>query len=340
MLLVPSTALANPDLTKMDLGSYVTGPKITMNDLQGRFVIVEYWGVNCPPCIASIPHMTELAKEYGHDRLLIIANHAQSASDAQVKEKWMSRAKSNHVTVINRGNLPGARVTGIPDVFLFAPNGKYLWNGRPGGVDKALEQAMKQYRVPNRQTEEAAKPDPIVTGVETKFYSRQLAEINEQKRSIDAPLIQLRRTLERSKRDDQITEAKAILDAVQQWIDQRTSAINASMQSDPATSHGMLEETIQLLGRDESAKPFAAMHKEMEADDALMDRVRSTRMLREVVAQAESIGLTQDAAKANADRRNSRAIRAITRDLGRIIKTWPETQAAEQAQSFEKAWGL
>ncbi|MFK7789872.1 MAG: TlpA disulfide reductase family protein [Phycisphaeraceae bacterium] len=339
-LLLPSTALANPDLTKMDLGSYVTGPKITMNDLPGRFVIVEYWGVNCPPCIASIPHMSKLAKEYGHDKLLIIANHAQSASDAQVKEKWESRAKSNHVAVINRGNLPGAKVSGIPDVFLFAPNGKYLWNGRPSGVDKALEQAVKQYRLPKREKEEAPKADPIVTGVETKFFSRQLEEINEQKRSIDAPLIQLRRTLDRSKRDDQVAEAKAILDAVQQWIDQRSAAIDSSMQDDPAASHALIEATMELLGRDESAKAFTALHKQMEADDKLMDRVRSTRMLREVIAEAESIGLTTDATKANSDRKNTRTIRGIARDLGKIIKTWPETDAAKQAEGFRKSWSL
>jgi thiol-disulfide isomerase/thioredoxin len=339
MLILPTTASAKPDLTRMDLGSYVTGPKITMKDLPGRFVIVEYWGVNCPPCIASIPHMSKMAKEYGHDKLLVIANHAQGHSDKQVKEKWESRAKSNHVAVINGGHLPGTNVRGIPDVFLFAPNGQFLWNGSPSAVEKELQKAMKNFRLPKREKEEEPKAEPIVTGVETKFFSRQLETINEQKRSIDKPLIQLRRIVERSSRDDQKAEAALILDAVQGFADERLSQVKASLQDDPATAHALAEQMIELLGRDDSAEPFVEAYKQMESDDKIMDRVRSMRMLREVIAEAKSIGLTEDAAAAN-DSKNSRTMRSIERDLGRIIKNWPDTPAAAQAKTLEKQWGL
>jgi thiol-disulfide isomerase/thioredoxin len=339
MLVSTSSANAEPDLSKINLGSYVTGPKITKNDLKGRFVIVEYWGVNCPPCIASIPHMTEMAEEYGHDRLVIVANHCQGGSDAAAKEKWESRAKSNYVAVINGGNLPGANVRGIPDVFLFAPNGKFLWNGRPGGVEKALEEAMKRYRVPKKDKEEAPKADPIVTGVQATYFERQLEDINEQERSIDRPLSQIRRYAERAANEEQQNEAGAILAAVTTWAQTQEAAVKSAMADDPATAYEMVEKQIELLGRDDLAKPFIAAKREMEADDATMDRVRSTRMLREVIAEAESIGLDKDASAAK-ESKNARAVRGISRDLGRIIKTWPDTDAADQAKSLQSKWGL
>lgn len=339
LLLVSSPAHAGTDLGRMDLGSYVSGPKITNKDLKGRFVIVEYWGVNCPPCIASIPHMTELAKEYGHKRLLIVANHSQNASDEKTKEVWDKRAKNDFVAVINRGHLPGANVSGIPDAFLFDPNGKQIWRGHPTQVDKPLEKAMKSFRW-SKSKDEGPAPDPIVTGVETKFYTSQLADINAQKRSIAAPLAQIRRASERGSKEEQKTEAQAILDAVTQWTQSQHSKIDQSMTSDPAASYTMLEETIELLGRDALAKSFAEAKAKMDADDAVMDEVRSMRMLREVVAQADSIGMNEDAQAAKSDRKNSRDLRAITRDLGRIIDKWPDTDAGKQAKSLQSKWGL
>jgi len=339
LLCAPTTANAEPDLSKINLGSYVTGPNITKNDLSGRFVIVEFWGVNCPPCIASIPHMTKLAEEYGHKKLVIVAMHAQGGTEAQVKEKWEKHAKSNYVAVVNNGNLPGSNVRGIPDVFLFAPNGKYLWNGRPNGVEDALEQAMKRYRAPKQEKEEAPAPDPIVAGVEATYFDRQLEDINEQKRSIDRPLAQIRRYAERAPKEDQKQEADAILSAVVAWAETQASQIESAMSQDPATAYALTEAAIELLGRDELADQFKKTKKAMDADDALMDRVRSMRMLREVTEEAESIGLDKDP-KAAQERGNAREVRLITRNLARIIKAWPETEAAKQAQALQSEWGL
>lgn len=327
------------DLSKMDLGSYVTGPKITNADLKGRFVIVEYWGVNCGPCIASIPHMTKLAKEYGHQRLLVVANHCQNASDDKAKQVWEERAKSNYVAVINQGHLPGTNVRGIPDSFLFDPNGKLIWSGHPSSIDKPLEKAMKSFRWPKKAKEEAAS-DPIVTDVEAKYYKRQLEDINAQKRSIDSPLAQLRKAAERGPKEEQKTEAKAILDVVTQWAATQQANINNALASDPAKAYAMSEQFITLLGRDELARPFIETKQKMDSDDELMDEVRSMRMLREVIALAESIGLTEDAQAAKSNRKNSRDLRAIARDLGRIIGKWPQTDAGKQAKTLQSDWAL
>lgn len=327
------------DLSRMDLGSYVSGPKITNNDLKGRFVLVEYWGVNCGPCIASIPHMTKLAEEYGHDRLVIVANHCQNASDDKAKEVWESRAKSNYVAVINGGNLPGTNVRSIPDSFLFDPTGKLIWSGHPTSVDKPLEKAMKSFRWPKKEQEEEAAPEPIITDIESKYYARQIEDINAQKRSIAAPLAQLRKAAQRGK-DEQKAEAQAILDVVTKWAGTQQASIESAIVNDPATAYALAEKYIELLGRDEMAKPFVEFKKKMDADDATMDRVRSMRMLREAIAKAESTGLTEDPEAAKSNRKNSRDLRAIARDLDRIADKWPETEAGKQAKALQTEWGL
>ena len=45
-------------------GSHIHGPKLEASDLKGKVVFFEYWGINCPPCIASMPHLQELQEKF------------------------------------------------------------------------------------------------------------------------------------------------------------------------------------------------------------------------------------------------------------------------------------
>lgn len=47
------------------------GKQLSLADLRGKVVIVDFWGTWCPPCRAEIPHFVELKKQYG-DKLEIV----------------------------------------------------------------------------------------------------------------------------------------------------------------------------------------------------------------------------------------------------------------------------
>jgi thiol-disulfide isomerase/thioredoxin len=351
LLLTPSAFAQdkpNPKLGKMDLGSFVTGPDISGRDLRGRVVVVEYWGITCGPCIAAIPHTTELAEDYGHEKLVIIANQSWSASDKQCKEVWEKHAKSNFVAVRNGGKLAGYSPPSVPRAVVFDHTGKFLWEGHPGSMDAVIERAVKN--VPDKKDEsgeeeaqkkqaESPKPAPIVTDVEAKYFEREIAQINEQDRSIASTLAKLRRVAEKSSRQDQVDEAKAILEALGAWSTKRLADAKSALTGDPATAYAIAERQGQWLGRDELAKPFNEIEKQMEADREQMEAIRATLMLREAKALAESIGLTADAGAA-AERSNAAELRVITRDLNRIARAWPDTDAGKQAAELLEKWGL
>ncbi|MFN3168536.1 MAG: TlpA disulfide reductase family protein [Phycisphaeraceae bacterium] len=351
-LLLAPEALAqdkqSPNLAKMDLGSYVTGPDINGRDLRGRVVVVEYWGITCGPCIAAIPHTTKLAEDYGHEKLVIIANQSWSASDKQCKEVWEEHAKSNFVAVRNGAKLPGFTTTSVPRAVVFDHNGKFLWEGHPGGMDRIIADAVKN--VPDKKDDseddeekpgkaDAPKPDPIVTGVEAAYFEREIAQINEQDRSIASTLAKLRRVVDKSPREDQAAEAKAIIAQLTAWLPKQQSAAETALPSDPATAYAIADRTSDWLGRDTLADPFNAIKKRLEADRDRMDTIRATLMLREVEALAESIGLTTDPAAAS-DRKNAAEVRVITRDLNRIAKAWPDTDAGKRAAELLETWGM
>ena len=60
-----------------DEGSHLHGPKIKASDLKGKVVFFEYWGINCPPCIASMPHLQELQDKFQSKGFTVVGSHRQ-----------------------------------------------------------------------------------------------------------------------------------------------------------------------------------------------------------------------------------------------------------------------
>jgi thiol-disulfide isomerase/thioredoxin len=46
---------------------------VNWHSLQGKVVILDFWGTWCAPCVAGIPHLNELASHYGTGRVQFIA---------------------------------------------------------------------------------------------------------------------------------------------------------------------------------------------------------------------------------------------------------------------------
>lgn len=341
---VCSQAAAAHDLSKFDPGDYVTGPKLSGKDIKGKVVVVEYWGITCGPCLAAIPHTTELAKQYGHDKLVIIANQSWSATDKNTKETWNKRAKNDMVMVVNGGELKGFRPTSVPRALVFDHTGKSVWEGHPGSMDRAIADAIANLPEPEESSAEEevveeAGPALIVEGLEPAYFQGEVRIINAQKRNIASTLAKLRRAAERSSRQEQMDEAKAIVAMVEQWSSVQQAKADASLASDPATAYTTAESLVTLLEGDDLSKGAATLIAGIEKDKKRFNEVRATIALRRVQAEAKSIGLDKDKSAAD-DKKNARSVRLIMRDLGRLIKAYPETEAGKEAKALQSDWGL
>jgi thiol-disulfide isomerase/thioredoxin len=49
----------------------ITGEKINPKDLAGKILVVNFWYLNCPPCVAEIPELNKLAVEYKDDSSVV-----------------------------------------------------------------------------------------------------------------------------------------------------------------------------------------------------------------------------------------------------------------------------
>ncbi len=125
--------------------------KTSMAQLKGEVIFVEKWGVRCPPCVALIPHIEKLQKQYGARGLHIFAFEAQNHTADQIKAKIAEKGGKTYPVSAGGGeNYRGAG--GIPVAWLAGVDGTVIWQGNPAAetekVDALIEQEIQKVRFP------------------------------------------------------------------------------------------------------------------------------------------------------------------------------------------------
>ena len=72
--------------------------KMSLDDLKGKVVIVDFWGTWCPPCRKEIPHFVDLHKEYKGKGLEIVGlNYNEEGTPDEVKKTIKTFLDKNNV---------------------------------------------------------------------------------------------------------------------------------------------------------------------------------------------------------------------------------------------------
>ena len=129
--LVPDFTVVGPD-----------GKDIKLSDFRGKTVLIDIWATWCGPCIASMPHNSELAEKYAKDGLVILAI---CADDSRANyDGWVKRNGSKY-KFLTAHDTPGKDgwdksifntgygVSGFPTLFLVGPDGKLIGTTGGGG---------------------------------------------------------------------------------------------------------------------------------------------------------------------------------------------------------------
>lgn len=109
--------------------NWYSGPKITEADLAGKVVMVDKWGVFCPPCRALLPKMQEVWQSFKGKNFVLIGGHCQGRRDSEVQ----ALVKANKLTFpIYEGaglaeNEPSFQ--GIPFLYVVNHRGKVVYSG-------------------------------------------------------------------------------------------------------------------------------------------------------------------------------------------------------------------
>jgi thiol-disulfide isomerase/thioredoxin len=123
-------------------GAHVSGPQLTPESLANRVVLLEFWGLNCPPCIRSMPLLEELHTTLGPHGLVVIGAHAQGGTAEELKGKVAQLNVS--FTILDRASVEGGSdFQGIPHCMLFDHTGTCVYRGSPFKAQEAVVAAVK-----------------------------------------------------------------------------------------------------------------------------------------------------------------------------------------------------
>ena len=126
------------NLSEFKIGATITGPEVKLDEIKGKAVLIDAWGIHCGPCLASLPEIEKIAKRY-KDKMVVIGAHSQQATDDEVK----AVVKKNRLSYnISQGVTSPVSFSGIPHVFVFDTSGGLVFEGHP--MDKNFAMALQR----------------------------------------------------------------------------------------------------------------------------------------------------------------------------------------------------
>ncbi|MFZ5813825.1 MAG: TlpA family protein disulfide reductase [Bacillota bacterium] len=100
-----------------------TGEKLSLADLKGQVVFLNFWATWCPPCKAEMPEMEELHQAMG-DKVRIIALGADAREPAEKMAAFAKAMGLSFTIAYDRGlAMEAYQVQGIPTSFFIDANG-------------------------------------------------------------------------------------------------------------------------------------------------------------------------------------------------------------------------
>lgn len=210
--------------------NYYSGPKLTESDLAGKVVLVDCWGVHCPPCRALLPRMEALWKSLKSKPFMLVGNHCQGRKPDEVK----ALVEANNLTYPIYdwfGLAEGApSFRGLPFLYVVDHRGKVVYSGHDmAEVEAAIQKALK----------EIGAPESLINGVQLakfKGMSKKLCFGNSIR-------LEMRTLKSAAKGRDAATveEAKAILAAIEKARLQSREAIVRAKTDKPEEAKKLLK---------------------------------------------------------------------------------------------------
>jgi thiol-disulfide isomerase/thioredoxin len=121
------------------------GKELKLSDLRGKVIVMDFWGVWCPPCRAAMPHLKELLQKHKDEGLVIIGVHTTNQGDRMaefVKEQGISWPVA---VDIDGKTVKAFRVDSFPDYYLIDRAGKLrVADLANADLDRAVQILLKE----------------------------------------------------------------------------------------------------------------------------------------------------------------------------------------------------
>ena len=129
----------------LQVTNWANSATISLADLKGKIVVLDFWGTWCAPCIASIPHNNELAEKYRSAGVVFVGVcHPKDVEKmaATVKEKGLKYATAQDPA---GATIKAYKVDSFPDYYIIDRQGILrLADCANGKVEQVIKQLLAE----------------------------------------------------------------------------------------------------------------------------------------------------------------------------------------------------
>ena len=123
------------------LKNWLNSKPLTLTDLQGKIVVLDFWATWCGPCLAAVPHTNELQKKYAEKGVVFLAVCAPRGGE-KMEETVKSRG-IKYAVALDQGSgetFAAYKADSYPDYFIIDRKGNLRWGDVANAdVEKAIE---------------------------------------------------------------------------------------------------------------------------------------------------------------------------------------------------------
>jgi thiol-disulfide isomerase/thioredoxin len=301
----------------IQLGGHVAGPMLAAESLAHRVVLLEFWGVNCPPCIKSMPLLEELNREFGPRGLVVVGAHAQGGSVAELQPKVKELGVS--FTIVERGSVEGGMdFQGIPHCMLFDHTGACVYRGSPFELGDAVARAV------------AAAPAGVLEGRKlVKLAALGATLVDERAFGV---ALKKAEGLASAKDADTAAEAKYVVEKLSARGRAMLEEADGLRESDPVRAAELVQRCGISFKGTAIGSDAAARLREWKKDKAFQAALRAGQQL----AQLEAV----QAAAAQAGGLPPALVGKVRSLVTAIRQAAPDSRVADQAATIAGELGV
>lgn len=150
--------VSKQELKKLELLEYApdftfedrNGDSVSLTDLRGQVVYIDVWATWCNPCIAEIPDLKELQKDYQESNIHFVGISIDMQED---KESWKEVLEDKQMTgtqlIMDKGWQSDFKfdyaISGIPRFILIDEEGRFINVDAPRPSEEGIRELINQH---------------------------------------------------------------------------------------------------------------------------------------------------------------------------------------------------
>jgi len=141
----PGDGINIGDKPKLAFTSATDGKPMTLADLHGKVVIVDFWASWGEPSLAIEAKLSALNQTCAAKGVQIIGinlDRDKTAMQTIIKAKSLKWPQCFEEKGLDDATARSWGVTGVPFAFILNPEGQIIWRGQPSGIELVLDAAL------------------------------------------------------------------------------------------------------------------------------------------------------------------------------------------------------